>query len=143
MQYSKETDPIIIAKQREEYIANVKKQKEEAKLQNSKINSDEINEENVDHETDFLKEKSSSSCRLTDITNIIYGGLSSRFWMLRKHINFTRILRKKDELNFPFYAWECITLVLHHREVDLVIRDEKQMAMFIKFLIYHTKTVNG
>lgn len=103
----------------------MKKQKEEAKLQNSKNNSDEINEENVDHETDFLKEKSSSSCRLTDITNIIYGGLSSRFWMLRKHINFTRILRKKDELNFPFYAWECITLVLHHREVDLVIRDEK------------------
>lgn len=63
--------------------------------------------------------------------------------MLRKHMNFTRILRKKDEQNFPFYAWECITLVLYHREVDLVIRDEKQMTLLIKFLIYHTKTING
>ena len=58
-------------------------------------------------------------------------------------MNFTRILRKKDEQNFPFYAWECITLVLYHREVDLVIRDEKQMTMLIKFLIYHIKTING
>lgn len=35
----------------------------------------------------FKEFKSSGSCRIEDIQGIIFGGLSSRFWMLRKHIN--------------------------------------------------------
>ena len=43
----------------------------------------------------------------------------------------------------PFYAWECITLDLGYREVDLVIRDEAQMKALLMFLIYSMKTVDG
>ena len=31
--------------------------------------------------------KSSASCSLSDIQGIVFGGVSSRYWMLRKHIN--------------------------------------------------------
>lgn len=43
----------------------------------------------------------------------------------------------------PFFAWECITLDLGYREVDLVIRDEAQMKAFLMFLVYTMKTVDG
>ena len=36
-----------------------------------------------------LKE-SSTSCKLSEIESIIYGGKSSRFWMLRKHLSSIR-----------------------------------------------------
>jgi len=35
----------------------------------------------------FEYKKSSASCNLSDIQGIIIGGISSRFWMLRKHMN--------------------------------------------------------
>jgi hypothetical protein len=31
--------------------------------------------------------KSSASCRLDQVEGILFGGISSRFWMLRKHLN--------------------------------------------------------
>ena len=37
--------------------------------------------------------KSSASCYLSQINNIIFGPMSSRFWMLRKHINSTPIMK--------------------------------------------------
>jgi hypothetical protein len=36
----------------------------------------------------------------------------------------------------PFYSWECITLQLEGRDVNLVIKDEGEMMMFLKFLSY-------
>lgn len=60
--------------------------------------------------------------------------------MLRKHINSLT----RDQLkNIPFYSWNCITLKLRRRDVDLVIKDDKQMLIFLKFLIYSLKTLNG
>lgn len=53
---------------------------------------------------------------------------------------------KKDtanEKNFPFFPWECITILLKDREIDLVIRNEENMKMFIRFLVYSLKTVDG
>jgi len=41
----------------------------------------------MDHDPDFKNDKSSASCYLNDILGIIFGGVSSRFWMLRKHFN--------------------------------------------------------
>ena len=35
----------------------------------------------------FKKRRSHASCQLSEITGFVYGGFSSRFWMLRKHIN--------------------------------------------------------
>ena len=43
----------------------------------------------------------------------------------------------------PFYSWQCITLQLNHRDVDLVIRDEQDMNKFLKLIINKMKTVDG
>jgi hypothetical protein len=53
--------------------------------------------------------KSAASCELDKITGFVYGGMSSRFWCLRKHIN-TMDLRAVKTGKVPFYSWECITL---------------------------------
>lgn len=43
-----------------------------------------------------------------------------------------------------FFSWECITLELKNgRTIDLVIKDEKEMMRFIKFLILKLKTVDN
>ena len=52
----------------------------------------------------YVLKKSSTSCKIKDIQSIIYGGFSSRFWMLRKYFNSC----KKTEFNdksVPFYSW--------------------------------------
>ena len=43
----------------------------------------------------------------------------------------------------PFYSWECITIVIAGREIDLVIKNEACMSVFLKFLVYSMKTVDG
>ena len=58
-------------------------------------------------DTDYQEKESTASCYLDDIQSIVFGGLTSRFWLLRKHINSL----DKYELNkLPFYSWQCITL---------------------------------
>jgi hypothetical protein len=67
------------------------------RLKHLNMNRGDEDQVAVDHlpdEYDELKDntkfdtlKSSSSCKVSDIKGIIYGGRSSRFWMLRKHIN--------------------------------------------------------
>lgn len=44
--------------------------------------------------------------------------------MLRKHINS---MSKQELKDLPFHSWNCITLQLGRRDVDLVIKDENQM----------------
>jgi hypothetical protein len=46
--------------------------------------------------------KSSSSTYVSNIIGFIYGGSSSRFWMLRKHFN---LLPPKELAELPFYSW--------------------------------------
>lgn len=60
--------------------------------------------------------------------------------MLRKHI-INSDLEDMDKL--PFYSWNCLTLQMSHRDVDLVIRDDRDMEKVIKFLIYSLKTLDG
>lgn len=43
----------------------------------------------------------------------------------------------------PFFAWECLTIVLYNREVDLVIADETQMINLLKLLVWEIRTVDG
>lgn len=45
--------------------------------------------------------------------------------------------------NLPFYSWQCITLTLKNRDIDLVIPEEKIMDMLIKLLIFKTNTIDG
>ena len=61
--------------------------------------------------------------------------------MMRKHIISMAI--KDDDSNLPFFSWECITIQTKQRDIYLVIRNEKLMADFIKFLIHSIKTVDG
>jgi len=55
----------------------------------------------------FDEKQSNASCKVSDIEGIIFGGISSRFWLLRKHINS---LDSESLKNIPFYSWNCITL---------------------------------
>jgi hypothetical protein len=52
----------------------------------------------------FKKRVSNASCQLTSIDAFIYGGFSSRFWMLRKHIN-NMGYQFGGNLELPFYSW--------------------------------------
>ena len=88
----------------------------------------------------FKKKLSSASCRVDDIQNFIVGGSSSRFWMLRKHINsLPRHMFRK----LPLYSWNCITLQLGYRDVDLVMRNGADMKRLIRFLIEKMETLDG
>ena len=78
--------------------------------------------------------KSAASCKLSEIRGIIFGGISSRFWMLRVHINSIPIYSIRKGI-MPFQCWECITLEMDTKNVDLVIKNEKEMTMLITLVI--------
>jgi len=61
----------------------------------------------VDDRIKFKRVRSSGSCDTKDISSFVFGGFSSRFWMLRKHINSMDEAKLKD---LPFFCWECITI---------------------------------
>lgn len=103
---------------------------------------DHILEEQTVKRNLFRLKVSSSSCAISDIKGFVYGGLTSRFWMLRKHIN-TMEHEELKKPGLPFYTWECITLQLSDRDVCIVIRNEKLMAGFLKLLTYFLKSVDG
>jgi hypothetical protein len=84
---------------------------------------------------------SSASCKLKNIKGIMFGGISSRFWMLRKHVNSL----SKNDLKWgkvPFYSWECITINMENRDIskklivliDLVIKNEEDMMKLIALI---------
>ena len=79
---------------------------------------------------------------LEDIKGINFGGISSRFWMLRKHLNSMDASYYKIE-NIPLYAWQCLTLQLKHRDVDIVIKDDNDMNDILTVLISVMNTVDG
>ena len=54
---------------------------------------------------EYTLKESSSSFHLKDVIGFIYGGKSSRFWMLRKHV-----ISLDNSEKMPFYAWECVTV---------------------------------
>lgn len=90
----------------------------------------------------YTLKSSNSSFRLRDVEGFVYGGLSSRFWIFRKHFN---MMEPKDfnRETVPFFSWECLTIHLHNRHIDIVIRDETQMMNMICLLVYHINTVDG
>ena len=85
---------------------------------------DDISSEDETIINDYWYKKSNASCKIKEIKSITYGGFSSRFWLYRKHMisQDPRILRNKDLT--PFYAWECLTLELGNRDIDIIIRKE-------------------
>lgn len=53
--------------------------------------------------------KSKASFKLKDVRGFIYGGVSSRFWILRKHMNSMNLEDFKVG-KVEFYAWMCVTV---------------------------------
>jgi len=76
----------------------------------------------IDKGITYDVKKSSASCLVEDVIGISFGAFTSRFWALRKHIN---CLHDTQVDKIRFYAWQCISLTLKHREVDLVFKNEK------------------
>lgn len=72
------------------------------------IENEDLLEFDVEHLKDYNLEKSSSSFSFDDLESFVIGPITSRFWMLRKHILLMD--KNKIELEMPFYAWQCITL---------------------------------
>lgn len=62
-------------------------------------------------------------------------------------MNFDQMeaLRDNEDYNclYPFFAWQCISLIFETRTLDLVIKNENDMNRFIKFLIRATRSVDG
>jgi hypothetical protein len=58
-------------------------------------------------------------------------------------MNTISLEKFKDEKNIPFFSWQCITLQLVHRDVDLVLKNQEDMDHLLKFLIYEMNTING
>ena len=104
------------------------------------LDDNDIDDDGVDDQFAVKLVKSKCSCEINQITGFIFGGFSSRFWMLRKHIN--SMDRVKIE-QLPFFSWECISIEIKDRKIDLVIRDENHMNLLLKFLIYHLETIDG
>lgn len=77
--------------------------------------------------------------KLSTIKSFIFGGMSSRFWMVRKLIN--EMGNQFEEL--PFYAWQCITLQLEVHSLDLIIENNESMRFFQEFLAYELCSIDG
>lgn len=78
-----------------------------------------------EHDSNFKYEKSTASCKMDEITGFVFGGLTSRFWIHRKHINL--LDEQKAKYQSPFFSWECLTLQMGYDEVNLVIKNEHHM----------------
>ena len=83
---------------------------------------------------------SKGSFYIKDIKSFVYGGFGSRFWLMRKHINS---IDMKDLADLPFYCWECITIYTQQSELNLVIKDQKDMKHLLEFLIVSLETADG
>lgn len=67
----------------------------------------------MEHYTQVYKQiKSSASCSFDQIESITFGGVSSRFWLFRKHLNSMKQndSDNKKENKTPFYAWNCLSI---------------------------------
>ncbi len=71
----------------------------------------------------FTVKQSNASFKISDVQGVIYGGVSSRFWMYRKHM-MSMDIEEFIHGRVQFYAWQCITLDLQYRTLDLVIKDD-------------------
>ena len=124
-----------------------------------KIRNEEYRRHFESIQNQYIQKESECGCRIDAIKGIIFGGLSSRFWLYRKHVIYQDShVESMDGYDFklsknyktpqqvqraPFYSWECLTLELEGRSVDLVIKDETDMMNFIKFLIMKLDMVNN
>ena len=75
-----------------------------------------------------------------DIEDFIFGGLSSRFWILKNFIN----LQKDTNLPYSMLCWNMISIKLRDSDklIDLIIPSEEQMNLLILFLLQQIYKTN-
>ena len=56
----------------------------------------------LEADKEFKTVKSNASCHFSEVLDFHFGGLNSRFWILRKHINS---MSHKELATIPFYSW--------------------------------------
>jgi hypothetical protein len=104
---------------------------------------DENDKLDLDSNNEFVFHKSSCSFDIDEVESFLYGGIGSRFWIFRKHIN-SMDLQEIRANKMPFQAWDCITINLERgREINIVIKNEACMKALMMLLIYEMKTVDG
>ena len=62
--------------------------------------------------------------------------------MLRKHMISENFAQTGVDTT-PFFAWQCITICLTNREIDLIIPNDKDMDDFIEMIVSEMNTVDG
>ena len=122
-------------------LSQIIRNKSTVRKKNADLDNEFLFEDPDDGDYNFKYEKSTASCRFEEITGFIFGGMTSRFWMLRKYINL--LDERKARLIAPFFSWECLTIQFKDRELNLVIKNEHHMQNILKLLISKLKTVDG
>ena len=87
--------------------------------------------------SEYREKLSSSSCCIDKIKGLSFGPVSSRFWIYRKHMN------SLSAEKHPFHSWQCITLNMEDRDVDLVIPDQEEMDRLLQYLLFRLKSLDG
>lgn len=49
----------------------------------------------------------------------------------------------KEPEKAPYFAWQCLTIELKHRVIDLVFPDEQGMKDVLKILVWELETIDG
>lgn len=108
------------------------------------ITEEEVEKLKLNPKIEYLKAKSHTSSLLSDVTGFVFGPFSSRFWLYRQHFNSMekREIVKQD---LPFFAWQCLTLHFknQHKQLNLVIKNEKACQLLLRFFILHLRTIDG
>ena len=104
------------------------------------LNKQFFSSEEHDKDPDFVTDPSSCTMQIDRIQSITFGGRNSWFWMLRKHFNS----QTEEQMKIaPFLSWECISIDIGNRDVDLVIKSEEDMRNVLKFMIQAMRTLDG
>ena len=94
---------------------------EDEEIRNNKAVAAILGSKRWDDRVSIKRQPSKATCLITDIKAFIFGGGSSRFWVLRKHINSMELKLLND---LPFYSWECLTIIMNDDQaINLVIKD--------------------
>ena len=59
---------------------------------------------------------------------------------MRKHIN---LIAMAKQAAVPFDSWNCLTLSTARKDFDIVIKDDHQMLIILRFLIQSIRSVDG
>lgn len=55
----------------------------------------------------------------------------------------SKSMKQVKNEQMPFYSWQCLTLQLSHRDIDLVIPNQQEMDDLLEMLVDSLNTVNG